>query len=228
MSTRFTEMVDTDIKYNAINDKVSREAVASTIFGDEQLQKSDRTITDINLYGDDAADREEKYYRQNKENATESLKRVEAILGRDLTDEEMVKVYDLFDITSVGYYKYDAANGDNDTKESLDRYDLRDADLFKNTIYTIAAAIQSDDLDELYSRAFKDTDPDDPQRYKYTFYKQWTAKELPKIYQEILSDKYGDGEIKEEDIIPPEEQELSDADKRDIEDFERIFKDSQD
>lgn len=226
MSVRFSEMENLDTKYSAINDKVSREAAANTVYGTERLHKSDRTISDINFYSDDPIDREERRYNLGKTNATESLKRIESILGRDLTSEEMVKVYDLFDITSFGYYDYDGASGKDNGPAELSKYDLASADRFKNTIYTIAAAIQSGDLDDLYNRAFENKDPDDPERYTHTFYKDWTAKELPEIYQQILSDKYGEVEPKEGDILPPEEEELSDLDKQDIEDFERIFNDA--
>lgn len=215
---RFSEMNDTDLQYAAINDKVSRQALIGGLETRDLILKGDRDFDD----GKTDEEKIDSYYSTNKSLAVKTFKLIEDKIGRHLTDEEMVNIYDIMDVTSYSYYL--AQRVTSETTDT-DSYDEEDGGRFLREIEYIVKAIEYGILDEVHDRVM-DKVQDDPNYIIDDYHKNWGFdKNVVTAFNDIMEEKYGTPTKKAEDELPKEEEPLPHEDLLNLEDFEDIYED---
>ena len=217
---RFSEMIDDDLQYAAVNDRVSRQAAYKTLDLKDLMKKGYRSFN----YADTDEEEMDDYYGYTKRHAVEIFKFIEDKLGRSLTDQEMINIFDIFDVTTSGFYCLEKVE---DESSPIDNYDERGAEEFINNIDYIVKSIEYGILQELHDRVLEKTEKSSPNYEVDSTYKEmyFDIYVIP-AFNEIMEEKYGVPEKKEGDDLPPPEQEkLSKEDELNLEDFEEVYDD---
>lgn len=210
---------DYGYKYTAINDKVSRDANRTLDhWRDRELDEpGDTALRNIN----DRISYESEYH-DYKKNSVNSIKRIENMIGRDLSDDEMVKIYDILD-NSTSYISYaDEDEGEGYSGSTIYPGLADSGKKEKRILKLIASAIDSEIFDDFYEKLIGDTDLEeytgkDSSYKKYHFY----GDRAEKAFSDALAEKYGEVETKDED--KKESEPVDERDIEDILDFEKIF-----
>lgn len=217
---RFSEMKDNDLQYAAINDKVSRQSIADGLQYQDLIKKGYRNF-DKGLSEEEQID---DRYAHIKDRAVDSLKYIEEKLGRPLTSDEMVDIYDLIDISGFGAYDARKLSPDVDYKYQISEYDDERAESFNKKVNYIIQAIESGILDKVHDMVMKKAE------HNSTFTIDDYAKDrlfddyVVNSFNEIMDEEYGSPEKKASDELPlPEEESLSKEDLLNLEDFENIY-----
>lgn len=218
---RFSEMNDTDLQYAAINDKVSRQSIIDGLDYQDLIKQGYRNF-DKGLSEEELID---DRYEHIKDRAVDSLKYIEEKLGRPLTSDEMVDIYDLIDISGFGAYDARKLSPDVDYNYEVSEYDEDRAESFNKKVNYIVQAIEYGILDKVHDMAMKKAE------HNPTFTIDDFAKNrffddyVIKSFNEIMDEEYGSPEKKASDELPiSEEEPLSKEDLLNLEDFEDIYR----
>ena len=217
---RFSEMNDTDLQYAAINDKVSRQSIIDGLDYQDLIKQGYRNF-DKGLSEEELID---DRYEHIKDRAVDSLKYIEEKLGRPLTSDEMIDIYDLIDISGFGAYDARKLSPDVDYNYEVSEYDEDRAESFNKKVNYIVQAIEYGILDKVHDMAMKKAE------HNPTFTIDDFAKNrffddyVIKSFNEIMDEEYGSPEKKASDELPiSEEEPLSKEDLLNLEDFEDIY-----
>lgn len=217
---RFSEMNDTDLQYAAINDKVSRQSIIDGLDYQDLIKQGYRNF-DKGLSEEELID---DRYEHIKDRAVDSLKYIEEKLGRPLTSDEMIDIYDLIDISGFGAYDARKLSPDVDYNYEVSEYDEDRAESFNKKVNYIVQAIEYGILDKVHDMAMKKAE------HNPTFTIDDFAKNrffddyVIKSFNEIMDEEYGSPEKKASDELPiSEEEPLSKEDLLNFEDFEDIY-----
>lgn len=217
---RFSEMNDTDLQYAAINDKVSRQSIIDGLDYQDLIKQGYRNF-DKGLSEEELID---DRYEHIKDRAVDSLKYIEEKLGRPLTSDEMIDIYDLIDISGFGAYDARKLSPDVDYNYELSKYDEDRAESFNKKVNYIVQAIEYGILDKVHDMAMKKAE------HNPTFTIDDFAKNrffddyVIKSFNEIMDEEYGSPDKKASDELPiSEEEPLSKEDLLNLEDFEDIY-----
>lgn len=217
---RFSEMNDTDLQYAAINDKVSRQSIIDGLDYQDLIKQGYRNF-DKGLSEEELID---DRYEHIKDRAVDSLKYIEEKLGRPLTSDEMIDIYDLIDISGFGAYDARKLSPDVDYNYEVSEYDEDRAESFNKKVNYIVQAIEYGILDKVHDMAMKKAE------HNSTFTIDDFAKNrffddyVIKSFNEIMDEEYGSPEKKASDELPiSEEEPLSKEDLLNLEDFEDIY-----
>ena len=217
---RFSEINDTDLQYAAINDKVSRQSIIDGLDYQDLIKQGYRDF-DKGLSEEELID---DRYEHIKDRAVDSLKYIEEKLGRPLTSDEMVDIYDLIDISGFGAYDARKLSPNVDYNYEISEYEDDRVESFNKKVNYIVQAIEYGILDKVHDKVMKKVE-DNP-----TFTINDVAKNrffddyVIKSFNEIMDEDYGSPEKKANDELPlPEEKPLSKEDLLNLEDFEDIY-----
>ena len=203
---RFSEITDTDLKYAALNDKISQNATAVNLDNNSTLSFDD--MYDIS-------------YKWGKENTKAVLDSIEKDVGRELTDDEIIDIYDLLDTSGYLGDAIRKLNSNEEWDNTINGHSLRVYDMEKEALKCISMAVSAGFLKELHDRAIGKLE-----RLGLSYLKSCSQHTIVEVYNEIMEERYGKGEEKPEDDIPePEEEPLSKEDQLKLEDFEDIYND---
>ena len=217
---RFSEINDTDLQYAAINDKVSRQSIIDGLDYQDLIKQGYRDF-DKGLSEEELID---DRYEHIKDRAVDSLKYIEEKLGRPLTSDEMVDIYDLIDISGFGAYDARKLSPNVDYNYEISEYEDDRAESFNKKVNYIVQAIEYGILDKVHDKVMKKVE-DNPTFTINDFAKnRFFDDYVIKSFNEIMDEDYGSPEKKANDELPlPEEKPLSKEDLLNLEDFEDIY-----
>jgi len=217
---KFSEMNDNDLQYAAINDKVSRQSVVSGLDYQDFIKQGDR-IFDKGLSQEELID---DRYEHIKDRAVDNLKYIEEKLGRPLTGDEMVDIYDILDISGFGAYDARNLSADVDYNYELREYDTNNANSFNKKVNYIIQSIEYGILDKVHDKAMNKVE-NNPTFIINDFDKDRLFDDyVINAFNEVMDEEYGSPEKKASDELPlPEEEPLSKEDLLNLEDFEDIY-----
>lgn len=217
---RFSEINDTDLQYAAINDKVSRQSIIDGLDYQDLIKQGYRDF-DKGLSEEELID---DRYEHIKDRAVDSLKYIEEKLGRPLTSDEMVDIYDLIDISGFGAYDARKLSPNVDYNYEISEYEDNRAESFNKKVNYIVQAIEYGILDKVHDKVMKKVE-DNPTFTINDFAKnRFFDDYVIKSFNEIMDEDYGSPEKKANDELPlPEEKPLSKEDLLNLEDFEDIY-----
>lgn len=217
---RFSEINDTDLQYAAINDKVSRQSIIDGLDYQDLIKQGYRDF-DKGLSEEELID---DRYEHIKDRAVDSLKYIEEKLGRPLTSDEMVDIYDLIDISGFGAYDARKLSPNVDYNYEISEYEDDRAESFNKKVNYIVQAIEYGILDKVHDKVMKKIE-DNPTFTINDFAKnRFFDDYVINSFNEIMDEDYGSPEKKANDELPlPEEKPLSKEDLLNLEDFEDIY-----
>lgn len=217
---KFSEMNDNDLQYAAINDKISRQSVVDGLDYQDFIKQGNR-IFDKGLSQEELID---DMYEHIKNHAVDSLKYIEEKLGRPLTGDEMVDIYDILDISGFGAYDARNLSADVDYDFEINKYDKDSANSFNKKVDYIVQAIEYGILDKVHDKVMNKVE-NNPTFTINDFDKDKHFDDyVINAFNEIMDEEYGSPEKKESDELPlPEEEPLSKEDLLNLEDFEDIY-----
>ena len=214
---RFSEMIDDDLQYAAVNDRISRQATYKSLGRKDLIKQGCRNLS----YADTDEEEIDNRYNFTKRSAIKVFKFIEDKLGRSLTDQEMINIFDIFDVTTTDFYYLEKVEDEN---LPISKRDEKAAEKFINDIDYIVKSIEYDILQEVHDRVLEKTEHIPNYEVDSTWKDCYFDLYVVRAFNEIMEEKYGVPEKKEGDDLPPPEQEkLSREDELNLEDFEEVY-----
>lgn len=214
---RFSEMIDDDLQYAAVNDRISRQATYKSLGRKDLIKQGYRSLN----YADTDEEEIDNRYSFTKRSAIKIFKFIEDKLGRSLTDQEMINIFDIFDVTTTDFYYLEKVEDEN---LPISKRDEKAAEKFINDIDYIVKSIEYDILQEVHDRVLEKTEHIPNYEVDSTWKDCYFDLYVVRAFNEIMEEKYGVPEKKEgDDLPPPEQKKLSREDELNLEDFEEVY-----